>query len=355
MFERIDFYRWRCVRTVIDVVEQVPGRWLSRPPMLLNESSVSLLLLWSWLRWENDFLTLCLKDLGVDLASLANQVDALLKEHAIPQDSPARAHWTPGNPHAVAILRELTASWLNRAAAEARSLRQGFLGVEHLLLAFLREEGSPIVLLFSLFGIDHRRLAAAILEAIERRQSSKDEPVEVAAFDAYSTEGLQKRPPTPAVGMPKRFSMAIMMAWVTLFAIVFSVLKGMDSKMPPEIFALTGVLMFCVGIGQMWLFGGNAPRAASIWTGAVALSVEVFILNIATGFFCSRDAGIGQRISESIGEVILCIPLGAFFGYLAGGLTAGIVLILNRLEKKNDSEETAEEQNATGEAETVEE
>jgi hypothetical protein len=341
MFERIDFYKRRCVRTVIDVVEQVPGRWFARPPMLLNESSVGLLLLWSWLRFESDFLTRCLEDLGVDLGSLTQQVDALLKERTIPNDSPATPDWSPGNPLAAKVLREWSAAWLDRAAEESRSLNQGYLGMEHLLLAFLRVKGTPFALLFSQFGIDHRRLMNAVFEAIQRRQSTKDKPVDIVAFDLDSTELWQEEQPRkPAAGMPKRFSMAIMMSWVTLFAMVFSLLQWLGT--PPMLFGIITVLMFLVGIGQMWLFGGKQPREASIWTGAVVLSAEVFILNIATGYFSSPHSSIAQRIGESVFGIILCVPLGAFFGYLLGGLTAGIVLVLDYLEKRKTDKEMAE-------------
>jgi hypothetical protein len=374
MFERIDFYQRRCVRTVIDVVEQVTGRWMARGPMPLDESSVSLLLLWSWLRFESDFLTRCLEDLGVDLGALVLQVDLMLKERTIPKGNQLAAQWAPGNAFASQALRELTTSWLNRAADEAHWLHQGYVGMEHLLLAFLRDKGSPAAWLFSQSGIDHQRLSSAVVEAIARRKSNTDESADVIILDEPSPSN--QRPiglaavisnlfsdtpswtwtkgylGTPAAGMPKRFSMAILMSWVTLFAVVFSLLKWLDT--PPVYFGILTVLMFCVGIGQMWLFGGKNPRAASIFTGAVALSVEVFILNVATGFLCSPNTGLLERIIISVIFIILCIPLGAFFGYLAGGLTAGIVLGLDYLEKRKADKKIAEENEDGGEVKLAE-
>jgi hypothetical protein len=346
MFERIDFYRRRCVRTVIDVVEQVPGRWFARQPMVLDETSVGLLLLWSWLRFESDFLTRCLEDLRIDLESLTRRVDAAMKERALLKDNPLAAQWSPGNWQAMSDLREWTSSWLDRATDEARFLNQCYLGVEHLLLAFLRDENCPLALLFSQAGVDHSRLKRAILEAVERRQSGEDEPADVEAFDVQAASEAQSRSGRPAVGMPKRFSMAIMMSWVTLFAMVFSLLKWLDT--PPEIFGIVAVMMFLVGIGQMWLFGGRYPRAASIWTGSVALSAEVFILNIATGYFSPPDSGILLRMGMSVFWIILCFPLGAFLGYLLGGLTAGIVLLLEYLEKRKAEKEVPEAQSDAG-------
>ena len=70
--------------------------------------------------------------------------------------------------------------------------------------------------------------------------------------------------------MPKRFSIAIMMAWMTLFALAFSVLKGVDA--PPQFFGIITILMLGIGFAQMWLFGGKKPRLASVVAGAVVLS-----------------------------------------------------------------------------------
>ncbi len=348
MFERIDFHQWRCVRTVIDVIEQMPGRWIARGPIVLDDTSVGLLLLWSWLRFESDFLTRCLEELGVDLADLTRQVDGMLKARTIPNDVALAAHWSPGSQPFSNTMRELTAAWMSRATDEARRLRQGYLGMEHFLLAFLRNETSPLAALFFQSGISHRRLKDAILEAIRRRQASKDEPADATVLDPPSTAAWQVVSSRPAVGLPKRFSMAILMSWVTLFAVVFSGLRWTGA--PPEVFGVIGILMFLVGIGQMWLFGGTNPCAASIVTGAVVLPVVTFAFNVATGFLFYHPPSNGsERIFGSILYAFLAVPVGAFFGYLSGGLTAGIVLGLNYVEKRKADKENAEPRDTTDE------
>jgi hypothetical protein len=140
--------------------------------------------------------------------------------------------------------------------------------------------------------------------------------------------------------MPKRFSIAIMMAWMTLFAMAFSVLKCITA--PPQIFGIVTILMLGIGLGQMWLFGGKKPRLASVLAGTVLLSVEVAALNLATGYFTREGSSIVLRIIFSIISIVICIPLGAFFGYLLGTLTAGIVLTLNYLENRKAAESPAE-------------
>jgi hypothetical protein len=116
----------------------------------------------------------------------------------------------------------------------------------------------------------------------------------------------------------------------------FSLLKCVQA--PPQFFGILTILMLGIGLGQMWLFGGDKPRLASVLAGAVVLSVAVAVLNLATGYFSDEKAGVPLRIVYSIILIVPCIPLGAFFGYLLGGLTAGIVLTLNYLESRKGVE-----------------
>jgi hypothetical protein len=342
MFDRAELYQWRCVRTVVEVVDQMPGRWFARGPMILDETSVGVLLLWTWLRFESDFLTRCLEQLGVDLDELTEQVDAMLNERKVSEEAALTGPHSPRDPAAERTMHDLTIAWLGRAADEAGAMHQGYVGIEHFLLAFLHNPASPIAALLSQFRIDYERLRSAIHNTIRGRQVAKE-----AAIDALIVATRPQVPPwqaisgRPAVGLPKRFSMAVLMSWVTLFAVVFSVMQAIHT--PPEIFGLVTVLMFCVGIGQMWLFGGTNPRGASIVTGAVVLPIEVFLLNVTAGYFFFRPpSSVGERIAESIPAAIVSIPLGAFFGYLAGGITAGIVLGLNYLEKRKAERMQAE-------------
>jgi hypothetical protein len=350
MFEPTDFYRWRCVRTVIDVAEHVPRRWLARRPMVLDETSVGLLLLWSWLRFESDFLTRCLESLGVDLTAFTHEVDKLLNDCNLPKEYLQTAEWSLEKRPKLSQLRSFTACWLERALTEAEQLHQNYTGMEHLLLAFLRDAESPIASLFFRYGIDRPRLENAVLEAIKRKHA--EEPTaaqagyslaEVVPEDTGSMSDIWPAWLPPAVGMPKRFTMATMMLWVTLFAIAFSVLSMIDGYLGhyghyahPEYYVIVAVLMFAVGIGQMWLFGGRHPRAASVCTGAVTLPIVCIFVDLTMGFTSSdsRPVGFQGHLLNCFLSIFLGIPLGAFFGYLLGGLTAGIVLMLENLEKR---------------------
>jgi hypothetical protein len=328
MIEREELYRRRCVRKVVEVVEVVPGCWRAQSPISLDQTTAGLLLLASWLRCERDFLFRCLEEMGVDIAVFSRRVDGLLNERKIADEK--RPDKPLSSSDGSAALCELTAGWLDRAAKEAHLLRQDYLGVEHLLLAFLEPEGSPLALFLSECGIDRLHLTESVLSALRRGQPSSGETAQAATPQDEGFSG---------VGMPRRFSMAIMMAWMTLFAVAFSVLKWLEA--PPVLFVIITILMLGIGLAQMWLFGGKKPRLASIVAGAVVLSVEIVVLSFATDVFDSHTPNMLLRIVGSILLVIPCMPVGALFGYLLGGLTAGIVLTLNYLENRKAGESSA--------------
>ena len=79
----------------------------------------------------------------------------------------------------------------------------------------------------------------------------------------------------PAVGVPRRFGVFIMMLMVTLYAVLFSVLKVLRAS--NLVFVLLALLFTGIGIGQAVLFGGRYPRAASIWIGSVLVPIEVCV------------------------------------------------------------------------------
>ena len=130
MLSRESLYARRCVRALVDVIEQVPSRAAVRLPMMLVPASVGMLLLWTILRWERTFLLVCLEELGVDMWGLTRQLDELINRR--------KAQDTHGNPNAVAceaasfvFWRELDYGldyWLDRTARQAVTLGHPYLG-----------------------------------------------------------------------------------------------------------------------------------------------------------------------------------------------------------------------------------
>jgi hypothetical protein len=64
---------------------------------------------------------------------------------------------------------------LSLAKAEAKALRQNFLGVEHILLGLLRVEWGPVPIIFQRYGVDRAKARAELLKEIERIFGRQDD------------------------------------------------------------------------------------------------------------------------------------------------------------------------------------
>jgi hypothetical protein len=337
MIDRQELCARHCVRTLIEIVEQLPARWATRSPMPLDESTVGMLLLWTLIRWELRFPLTVLEEMGVDIWAFTQDIDELLEQEIIQKSGQnnSEASTGPDASNPPLLLRELTILWLDRAEDEARSMDNAYLGIEHLLLAMAAGIDSPLVQLFARYGIDHERLKNTVLQAV----ASKTPQLLDTAIDAmvvplpskdkywahYAVPWGASWDKMPAVGIPRKFSMAVLMMMVTLFAVLFSTLRMIGAS--PICYGLFGVLVFGVSMGQTILFGGKYPRAASIWTGAVLLPVEIGVINLLFHYI-NYYQNIFERILITFLFMMFAVPIGALFGYLAGGLSAGVVLVL---------------------------
>jgi hypothetical protein len=350
MFDRQELYARRCVRTLVEVIEQVPARWATRAPMVLDESSVGMLLLWTLVRWERRFPLSLLEEMDIDIWAFTRDIDNLLnrkKLHQVKGNENFPMDWMKDF-SSMQLLQKLTDLWLQRAELVAQDCKHPFLGAEHLLLALVAGADPSWAALFPKNGIDYERLKNLTIQALESKplQASEiaiDAIVLPQSCDApYSSE----RPifwgvawDKPATGIPRKFGIAILMLMVTLFAMMFSLFKWINA--PAVVYGIFGVLVFGVALGQMFLFGGKYPRAASIWTGAVLLPIEIFVINIFSNFF-NMSENVVERLIITFILLFLIMPFGAFFGYLAGGLSAGVVLLL---EWQKSHDQSASDEN----------
>jgi hypothetical protein len=309
--------------------------------MQLNETSTAALLLWTILRWERSFLLHCLEDLGVDMWTLTCEVDRLLQDCGSDGESTAGRLPRP-DPWSFTYRDEIDnhlLPWLDRAEWEARLLGHGYLGTEHLLLAILARAHEPTASLLSRFGIHYDHLKNALLEVLQTQPT-------VAIVEA---EEVSRQPPVPwgvgwdtkeAIGVPRRFGIGIMLLLVALFAVVFAVMQLLNA--PTTVFVMVAVLFAGVGLGQVVLFGGQYPRAASVWTGACLVPLEILVASIYAQVVHNEFGGGGEAIVGIFIFVLFSIPLGAGLGYLSGGVTAGVVLLLERYLNWRRSREESE-------------
>jgi len=321
MLSRESLYLRGCVRGLVEVIEPLPSRAAARLPMVLDPASVGMLLLWSIVRWERTFLLICLENLGVDMWGLTRDVDALLNERKA-QDARGNPHLLARNPASPAFwagLDRCTEYWLERTARQAVALGHRYLGTEHLLLAIVAGAEPALAALLTRHGIEYGKVLDAVLAALAHSLGLREEVVESAVVPRVGPRGA--RWDTPAAGVPRRFGMGILMLMMTMFAVLFAVMQLLGA--PADVFIIVAVLFAGVGLGQMLLFGGKYPRAASIWVGACLYPVEVF------ADLLYRGDNSGQLIC-----MLVTSPVdGAGFGYLAGGLTAGVFLLLEKYGK----------------------
>jgi hypothetical protein len=210
-------------------------------------------------------------------------------------------------------------------------------------LAIVAEAEEPLAGVLARHGLTYQRLFDAILEALARAPI----PSQVVAAPGGAQAGAAATKAgakslwaaawdRPAAGVPRRFGVAVMMILMAMYAVLFSAMRLLDA--PVVVFVTIAVFVTGIGLGQMLLFGGRYPRAASLWVGAGLLPAEVAVLMV--WFFVRETRGSTLRIEQVfflplLVAVIAAVtaPIGAFFGYLSGGLTAGVFFVLQKLGK----------------------
>lgn len=137
--------------------------------------------------------------------------------------------------------------------------------------------------------------------------------------------------PSDVVGMPRRFGAGRLLALITFFAMVFALLRWLGAVW--FVFLMVGLFFASMGLGQMLLYGGRRPRRASCVAGAVVLPV-LFLVGMLAAFASDLGGGLlgvpGGLVAKLVSASILFIPIGAGLGYLAGGLVAGLFLVMDR-------------------------
>ena len=332
-----NLYSRRCVEGLIRVIEQVPCRLAARPSLGLSDSSMATLVLWTLLRWERTFLLIALEDMWVDMWGLTRDVDALLNQE--------QAKAVSGEGHAAALAASSPSSppeldrylidLLDRAEIEAVALGHEYLGTEHLLLAIIAGAHARLSSVLLRHNITHENVKLAVVELLKRAPAVEDrtEPARSVGSPAGARRDRE------AVGVPRRFGTAVLMLLVTMYAVLFATMQLLD--LHPIVFITVAVLFTGVGLGQMLLYRGKYPRAASVWTGACLFPFEVLVVLLWVIFFPSTQFHSAALVPWLVLLLVVSPPVGAGFGYLAGGLTAGVFLLIERYKKYREARSAA--------------
>lgn len=134
--------------------------------------------------------------------------------------------------------------------------------------------------------------------------------------------------------VPKRFDLASMFSISVAFAMLFSIMRALDSS--PLLIAIFGIYFAAVGIAQAVLFNGDKPREASVIAGGILGCLSVIVIAMSEG------APLGAAISMTICSAVWA-PVA---GYLAGTINGGIWLITDYLrqwlERRSPTSDPAE-------------
>ncbi len=129
----------------------------------------------------------------------------------------------------------------------------------------------------------------------------------------------------PIVGVPRNFATGHLLAMVTLFALMFSLLSYQDAN--PAWYVAWGLFITGVILGQMFLYGGKEPRLASCIAGAIAAPIS---FDVAFAMLTDPGPRWGDVIGVAFGSAIPAAIIGVGLGYLTGTVCAGIFLLSER-------------------------
>jgi hypothetical protein len=329
---RAELYDRQCVRDLVDLVEQLPWRAAPRGLATFDRETTGLLLLWTLLRSERTFAVKLLEELVDDVGALAGNVDRALESRRASSPHLPTADLLPTVAYDPSFRRHVN-GWLDAAEMQAGG---DYTGVEHLLFALLNEEGAAKQLL-SQSGLEGARWREAVADAI-RTVDGSARPVDAVVIEHHIPD--PNAPPwaarwdRPAAGVPRRFGIGVLMLLVAMYAVLFSAMSVMGAS--PAVFVPIAAFITIVGLGQVLLFRSRYPRAASIYSGAVALPlVMLAVIVVAVTVEPGPFRHWGPFLALLFAVVFAAIPLGAMFGYLAGGLTAGVFLLIEQWKNRH--------------------
>jgi ATP-dependent Clp protease ATP-binding subunit ClpA len=154
------------------IVEQLWSRAADRGMCSeVNEQSVTMLALWSLLRWERKVGLVALERMGAEVDALARDVDRALsavceeiRQHA----APPRLKVLPSGRSAVVVDFDASLEPLLAAAEhEALGLGHHWVGTEHLLLAAVRLAGPRLREVLDRHGVGYDGVRQAVLGVLQ--------------------------------------------------------------------------------------------------------------------------------------------------------------------------------------------
>ncbi|HEV3417034.1 MAG TPA: hypothetical protein VG056_09485 [Pirellulales bacterium] len=130
-------------------------------------------------------------------------------------------------------------------------------------------------------------------------------------------------------GVSRRFSLATIMMMMAGTSLLLTIANALSA--PPMVSGMLVLLCIAVALGQMFLFGGEQPRKASVIVGGVTFTLMPVVVVICTIFSSVHRPTAIEQV-ELMWLFIFGPIYGALLGYLAGGLVAGVLLVMDLTE-----------------------
>ena len=122
--------------------------------------------------------------------------------------------------------------------------------------------------------------------------------------------------------VPQRFSLAEILAMMTVFGLLFGALRFFEA--PATLYLFLGTQAVAICLVQMRF--GEVPRGASTLVGCIFLPLWVWILSSV------GSAELPGDFQGTLAELPIVLAFGGLLGYCTGALTAGVFLILDVLD-----------------------
>lgn len=326
MLRRHQLRSHHCVPDLIRIVDQIGLRAAARAPLFVDMPIVAMLLLWTILRDERTWLLLSLEETGIDMWRLTCDVDALLNQEKTHGEVEGVLAAGQSPQKAETTVDPFLSAWLVRAEQEAQMLGHHYLGVEHLLLAIGAEVEPPLAALLARYELTYARLRQVITAALIRLPP----PQVPEILETYKPWGAAWD--KPAIGVPRRYTLAMILGMMAVYAVLFAALRVADAH--AAVFILVTVFFTGVSLGQPLLFGGRYPRAAAMWIGGALVPIEGIAAIICIAIAGGRVPSLGEFVCAAVGLSIAGIPAGVLLGYLLGCIGAGLFLLMDLYETK---------------------
>ena len=140
-------------------------------------------------------------------------------------------------------------------------------------------------------------------------------------------------PATDVASVPRRFGAGVLMILVTAFAVLFATMQTVH--VGQRLFEIIAVLFLGVTLGQILLFQGKKPRAASLLVGSILFPLELLVVDyyVALGGIYVWG-GRGMFYGRVAGTILGYVAAGAALGYLAGCVMASVFLVQEKLRRR---------------------